>query len=458
MTAPDQRSAPSILILGAGFAGIATARGLERALHPNEARITVVGRDNFTLFTPMLPEVFAGSLETRHIVTPVRAQLRRAQYVLGNVTDIDLDARCVQVQHMITGARQTIKYDQLVLALGSVTSTFGIDGVARHALPLKTLEDAERLRNRMIASLELADVTNDPVERTRLLTYVIVGGGYTGCEAAGEVIDLFGSVTKFYESISPHDVRIVLIEAGSSLLSGLPEAMGRYTQKNLASRGVEIIMGDAVAGIDDNAIRLASGKTISTATIVWSTGVRPTPVLKDLPLIHARNGGIVVNRDMSVPNRPGVWALGDCAWIPTGKLDTWYPMTAQHAIREGPALARNIAAGLRGQPTKEFNFTALGTMASLGARRGVAALPNNAVITGFLAWILWRSYYLGRLPGLDRRVRVALDWFLGLIFPRDIAELRVYTDRSQTSAAADAGLMPGDAADASAMMPAKPVS
>jgi NADH dehydrogenase len=445
---PEPAIVKKILILGAGFAGIATARGLERMLRPGEAEIAVVGRDNFTLFTPMLPEVFAGGIETRHIVTPVRAQLRRTQYLLGDVVELDIDARCAQVQHMITGAKQTLTYDHVVLALGSVTSTFGIEGVSDHALPLKTLEDAERLRNRMIASLELADVTDDPIERKRLLTYVIVGGGYTGCEAAGEVIDLFGSITKFYENIKLSDVRLVLIEAGTSLLAGLPAPMGVYTQKNLASRGAEIIMGDPVTCIDDQAITLKSGTSIPTATVIWSAGVRPTPVLKNLPLQHARNGGIVVNRDMSVPDRPGMWALGDCAWIPTGKPDEWYPMTAQHAIREGPALAANIVATLRGQPTKPFNFTALGTMASLGAHKGVAALPNNAVITGFVAWFLWRSYYLARLPGLDRKVRVALDWFLGLIFPRDIAELRVYTKRAQFSAANDAGLAPpGDADD-----------
>jgi NADH dehydrogenase len=452
LTVSADRRIPSILILGAGFAGIATARGLERTLRPEEAQITVVGRDNFTLFTPMLPEVFAGGIETRHIVTPVRGQLRRAQYVLGDVVELDIDARCAQVQHMITGAKQTLTYDHVVLALGSVTSTFGIDGVAEHALPLKTLEDAERLRNRMIASLELADVTSDPTERARLLTYVIVGGGYTGCEAAGEVIDLFASITKFYENITLAEVRIVMIEAGNALLVGLPEAMGVYTQKNLTSRGVEIIMGDPVTRIDDQALHLKSGLVIPTATVIWSAGVRPTPVLKNLPLKHARNGGIIVERDMSVPDRPGMWALGDCAWIPTAKPDTWYPMTAQHAIREGPALAANIAASLRGQPTKPFNFVALGTMASLGAHRGVAALPNNAVITGFVAWFLWRSYYLARLPGLDRKVRVALDWFLGLIFPRDIAELRVYTTRAQLSSANDAGLAPAASADAAAVI------
>lgn len=429
-----------ILILGAGFAGVSAARALERALAPDEAELTIVGRDNFSLFTPMLPEVSAGGLETRHIVTPVRAELRRARFVLGDVVAIDLDARSVDVQHSITGAKQTLAYDQLVLALGSVTSTFGIPGVAEHALPLKTLEDAERLRNRAIASLELADVTSDPAERARLLTYVIVGGGYTGVEAAGEWIDLFRSITPFYASISPRDVRMVLIEAGPTLLAGLPPAMSRYALKNLTSRGVEVHVGDAVTSVDDRTIQLAGGVAIPTATVLWSAGVRPTPVLRDLPLQHARNGGIIVNRDFSVPERPGVWALGDCAWIPTKTAGEWYPMTAQHAIREGPALAKNIAALQRGRQTKPFDFTALGTMASLGARRGVASVAGGLVITGFPAWFLWRTYYLLRLPGLDRKVRVALDWLLGLIFRRDIAELRLYTTSAGEHASGDAGL------------------
>jgi NADH:ubiquinone reductase (H+-translocating) len=431
-----------ILILGAGFAGVATARELERRLRPDEADITIVGRDNFSLFTPMLPEVSAGGLETRHIVTPVRAQLRRARSVLGDVIAINLDARTVEVRHSIASAKQTLAYDQLVFALGSVTSTFGIPGVAEHALPLKTLEDAERLRNRVIAGLELADVTTDPAERTRLLTFVIVGGGYTGAEGAGEMIDLLQSVSPYYKSIARSEVRVVLIEAGNELLAGLPPTMGRYTKKNLAARGIEVRLGDGVSALDERAITLASGTVIPTATVLWSAGVRPTPVLRDLPLEHARNGGIVVARDFAVPQRNGVWALGDCAWIPTKTAGEWYPMTAQHAIREGPALARNIVATLRARETAPFNFTALGTMASLGARRGVASFPNGFVITGFPAWFLWRTYYLSRLPGFDRQVRVALDWMLGLIFRRDIAELRVYTQRAQEGAASDAGLKP----------------
>ena len=299
-----ERTPSRILILGAGFAGIATARGLERGLRPDEAQITVVGRDNFSLFTPMLPEVSAGGLETRHIVTPVRAQLKRSQFILGDVTAIDLDAKAIDVSQTLTGRTQTLPYDQLVFALGSVTSTFGIPGIGDHALPLKSLEDAERLRNRVIASLEQADVTTDPAARARLLTFVIVGGGYTGVEGAGELVDLFKSITPYYETIKAGDVRIVLIEAGKTLLAGLPAGMGVYTTKNLMSRGIEISLGDGVTKLDDRAIHLASGKTIETATVLWSAGVRPTSVLKDLPVQHARNGGIVVGRDMAVPDRP----------------------------------------------------------------------------------------------------------------------------------------------------------
>ncbi|HTD34938.1 MAG TPA: NAD(P)/FAD-dependent oxidoreductase [Candidatus Elarobacter sp.] len=436
------------MILGGGFAGVATARRLEKKLRRDEAEIALVGRDNFTLFTPMLPEVSSGGLEPRHVATPVRAQLRRTTFVLGEISRIDLAARVVEARHPITGDVAHLEYDQLVLALGSVTSTFGIEGVAEHALPLKTLEDAETLRNRVIAALEQAVVTPDGPARKRLLTFAVVGGGYTGCECAGELVDFFHSIVPFYRPLRLADVRMILIEAGKALLPDLPPKMGAYTTRNLARRKVELIIGDGVTRLDEHGIALQSGTVIPCATVVWSAGVRPSPVLRDLPVPHARNGGILVDEDMSVRETPGVWALGDCAWIPTkpdaqqSERDAWYPATAQHAIREGPSLADNIVATLRGTPTKPFRYTSLGTMASLGARRGVAQLPGGFVLTGFLAWFLWRGYYLARLPGLDRQVRVALDWALGVLFPRDIAELRLYTERGQLQAERDAGFIP----------------
>jgi len=431
-----------ILVLGGGFGGLATVQRLERRLRPGEATITLVSRDNFALFTPMLPEVPSGGIELRHIVTPVRAELKRTTFVLGEVTAIDLDAKTVGVAHTITGAVTHLAYDQLVIALGSVTSTFNIPGVAERALPLKTVEDAEALRNRTITSLELADASTDPAERARMLTLVAVGGGYTGCEAVGELVDFFRNILKFYPTIKPAEVRVILVEAGGKLLPDLPAAMGAYTAKNLSDRGVEIVLGDGVKSVDADCVRLASGREIPTATVLWSAGVRPAPLLKALPVEHARNGGIVAGRDMSISGHPGVWAIGDCAWIPTKKPGEWYPATAQHAIRSGPVLADNIIATLRGLPAKPFDYQSLGTMASLGARRGVCAFPNGMILTGFLAWVLWRSYYLARLPGWDRKVRVGLDWALGLIFPRDIAEMRLYTERVASSAARDAGMNP----------------
>lgn len=433
---------PQIVILGGGFAGVAAARRLEKRLRDGEASITLVSRDNFTLFTPMLPEVSSGSIETRHIVSPVRGQLKRTQYVLGEINHIDLDAQRIDLQHTITGTRMTLPYDHLVLALGSVTSTFNIPGVAERSVPLKTIEDAEILRNRIIATLELADVAVDPVERGRLLSYAVVGGGYTGCEAVGELVDLFKSVTRYYKSISVDEIRISLVEAGKKLLPDLPAGMGEYTTKHLARQGVQLEIGDGVSLVDENGITLQSGRRIETSTVIWSAGVRPAPAVLDLPVDHARNGGIYTERDMRVRGRANVWALGDCAWIPTSKENSWYPPTAQHAIREGPVLADNIIATLRNEATKPFDFVALGTMASLGGKRGVVAFPNGYILTGFLAWFLWRSYYLARLPGLDRRLRVAFDWALDLFFTRDIAEFRVYTERSHQNATAAAGLIP----------------
>jgi NADH dehydrogenase len=428
-----------IVILGGGFAGIATARRLERLLRPGEAGITVVSRENFSLFTPMLPEVSSGNLESRHVVTPVRAQLRHARFILGEVRAVDLAAKTVEVEHILLGSRQTLVYDQLVFCLGAVTSTFGLPGIAERAFPLKSLEDAERLRNHVIAMLELADVTSDVRERQRLLTFVFVGGGFTGVEAAGEMIDFFKSSVRFYRSIDPGEIQIVLVEGGAKLLPELQAGMGEYSAKALERRGVRVLLGQHVAGAFDDGLHLADGTAIATATIVWSAGVKPSPAVASAPIGSGRGGAIPVDPDLSVPGYPGVWALGDCAAIPAPD-GTRYPPTAQHALREGPFLAANIAAVLRGRPTKRFRYRSLGMMASLGGRRGVAGFRGRFLLTGFPAWFVWRTYYLLRLPGLDRQARVAFDWTLGLIFPRDISELRVYTQSAQANALLEAGI------------------
>lgn len=432
-----------IVLLGGGFAAIATAQRLEKLLQPEEAELVLISRENFSLFTPMLPEVSSGALDVRHIVTPIRSQLRRTRFILADVTALDVDSRTVSYTHTLTGLNETIGYDHVVIAVGAATSTFNLPGVAERVFALKTLEDAGILRNRFIWLLELADTTPDEGERRRLLTLVVVGGGFTGVEAAGEMVELFRSVGRFYPNVKRDDVRIVLVEGGKTLLPGLPARMGEYSERDLRHRGVRVITGDGVKSADDDGLELASGQRVETRTIIWSAGVRPRPLAVSGQLPRRKNGTIEAGADMRVSGCENVWAIGDCAAIPNGE-GGFFPPTAQHAIREGPLLAGNIVAVLRGKPTKSFRYSSLGMMASLGAHKAVAQLPGNRVLTGFWAWFLWRSYYLSRLPGLDRKLRVAFDWTLELLFPRDISELRVYTRRAQSSAAIDAGLVPRD--------------
>ena len=427
-----------IVILGGGFAGLAVAQRLERLLHPGEAELTVVSRDNYALFTPMLPEISGGDLEPRHIVSPLRGLLRRTTLVLGEISGIDFDARNVEVQLLLSGEKQRCAFDHLVLATGSVTATFGIPGVAEHSFPFKRLEDAEDVRNHVVETLELADIATDAAERKRLLSYAIVGGGYTGVEVAGELVDFFRSIVRFYRRIRFSEITVALLEGGPRLLPDLLPRMGEYCADFLVRRGVQVRTGALVAAVDSRGLALKDGSRVESATVIWSAGVRPSPLIAALPVEHARNGGILVNADMSAIGREGVWALGDCAWIPDSH-GGFYPATAQHAIREGPLLAENIVCRLRNQPTKPFVWQALGTMASLGGHRGVVGFPNGFVLTGFPAWWLWRTYYLARIPGLYRKVRVALDWLLALIFPRDIAQLRVDTDLARRDALRDAG-------------------
>ncbi|HEY9179754.1 MAG TPA: FAD-dependent oxidoreductase, partial [Candidatus Baltobacteraceae bacterium] len=342
-----------IVILGGGFAAIATAQRLERRLRAGEAELVLISRENFSLFTPMLPEVSSGALDVRHIVTPIRSQLRSTRFILADVTALDVRARTVSYMHTLTGVSETISYDHVVVAIGSATSTFNLPGVAERVFALKTLEDAGILRNRFVWLLELADTTPDDAERRRILTLVVVGGGFTGVEATGEMVELFRSVLRFYPSVKPDDVQIVLVEGGKTLLPGLPARMGAYSERDLKRRGVRVVTGDGVKSADDDGLELASGTRIETRTIIWSAGVRPRPLAVSGELPRAKNGTLAAGQDMRVSGCEGVWAVGDCAAIPNGN-GGFYPPTAQHAIREGPVLADNIVAVLRGRPTRPF--------------------------------------------------------------------------------------------------------
>jgi NADH dehydrogenase len=427
-----------IVIVGGGFAGVAVARALERPAKSEGLDVTLVSRRNFMLFTPMLPEAAAGSIEARHIMQPLRVALgaggqtrHASRFELGEVIGADVERRTISVRHPLTHDVRLLRYDELVLALGATDSTMGIPGVEKFAIPLKTIADAELVRNRVVGALEVAAKTKDLVERDRLLRFVIVGGNFTGVELAGEVQAFVRSIERYYSSIEPGTVDLVLVEASDKLLGHLPAKFGKYAASTLRKRGTRLMLGRDVGAVDSRGIEFKDGKRIASATVMWAAGEEPSPLAKQLGVKTNDHGAIETGGDFAVSATPHVWALGDCAAVPRPSGGTYAPL-AQNAIREGKLLASNIRARLRGRPTKIFRYRELGQMASLGARNAVVELPGGRMLTGTLAWIAWRTYYLGRLPGLSRKTRVALDWTLAMAFPPETARLPL-VDKGETS-------------------------
>lgn len=419
------------VIVGGGFAGVSTAAALERASKKDNLDLTLVSRQNFMLFTPMLPEVAAGSIETRHIVQPLRAALASSSFELGDAIGIDLERRTVTVRHPLTHQSKQIAYDELVLALGSTPSTMGIAGVEKFTLPFKSIGDAQLVRNRVVGALEAAAETHDLLERDRLLRFVVVGGNFTGVELAGELRAFLRSILRYYPRIAPATVELVLLETSDKLLGHLPAKFGRYAAATLRKRGTRLLLGESVAAVDAHGVELKSGERIASATVMWAAGEEPSPLAKHLGLKTDEHGAIRTGGDFAVEGVAHVWALGDCAAVPRPQGGTYAPL-AQNAIREGRLLASNIRARLRGKPTRNFRYRELGQMASLGDRKAVAQLPGGRMVTGTPAWLLWRTYYLGRLPGWNRKTRVALDWTLALAFPPGTARLPM-VEKGETS-------------------------
>lgn len=410
-----------ILILGGGFGGLYTALELEKTIaRDSDVEVTMVNRDNFFLFTPMLHEVAAGDLDLANIVNPFRKMLQRVNFFNGDVESIDLKAKKVTVFHGHEHHHHDLEYDHLVLGLGSVTNFFRLPGLEERALTMKSLGDAIFLRNRMIANLEAADFECFPDQRQSLLTFVVAGGGFAGVETIASMNDFLRSAIKFYPHLSEEMLRVVLIHPGSVILPELGEKLGRYAQTKLAQRKVEIRVNTKVDGVFERGVKLSDGTMIESGTVVWTAGTSPHPILQTLPC-ESEKGRIIVNEYMEVPGWPGVWALGDCAVVPDPKTGKAYPPTAQHALRQGKVLGQNIIAAIRGGKKKPFVFSILGLLASIGRRTGVANILGIN-FSGFIAWWLWRTIYLSKLPGFEKKVRVALDWTLDLLFAKDLVQ------------------------------------
>jgi len=412
-----------ILILGGGFAGAYAAHYLEKRLgSKSEVEVALISNENFMLFTPMLHEVACADVSVTDIVQPLRKFVKHSRVAVVEVEAIDLEKKQVRLKRSDLGRSIDVTYEHLVLALGSVTNFFHTPGLEEHALTMKTLGDAIVVRNRVIDALELGDNQLIEEERKKTLTMVIAGGGFAGVETAGAINDLLRESKPFYRNLTEEMFRVVLVHPGEVILPELSESLGRYAQKKLGDRGVEIRLKTRVKSFDGEEVVLNDGTKIPTRMLVWTAGTTPTPLLSMLQCKLDR-GRVVANEYMQVPGWPGVWALGDCAVVPDvllpGKI---CPPTAQHAIRQAAVLAKNIAGALRGKPPQPFKFKMLGMMAAIGRRAGVVEILGMK-FSGVLAWWMWRFIYLAKLPGFQKKVRVALAWFLDFVFSKDIVQL-----------------------------------
>ena len=408
-----------ILILGGGFAGVHTARELERQFHRSDVDITLVSRDNFFLYTPMLHEIASCELDITHIVSPLRTLLRRTTVFIGDVVGLDLVSRRAQVRHGIDTHVHDLTYDHLVIALGSTTNFYGLPGLQANALTMKTLGDAIHLRNRVIAALEEADTECASADDGQL-TFVVAGGGFAGVETLAAINDFVRDASAFYPRIDRTRLRMVLVHSGAHILPELGERLGVYARAKLQARGLEIITNARVAAVSEDAVTLSDGQRIRSRVVVWTAGTSPHALLGTLPCPLDR-GRIVVDAYLRAGSFDHVWALGDCAVVPDLRTGGSHPPTAQHALREARTVARNIAATVRGRPLRPFEFRTIGQLAAIGRRTGVARV-FGVNFSGFFAWWLWRTVYLAKLPRLEKKVRVAIDWTLDLIFPRDFVQ------------------------------------
>jgi NADH dehydrogenase len=368
----------------------------------------------------MLHEVAASDLDLTHIVTPIRKLLRRVRFFDGEVEAVDLERKTVTVSHGADHHHHELEYDHLVIALGSITNFFNLPGLAERALTMKSLGDAIQLRNLLIERLEEADFECAIGLRERLLTFVVAGGGFAGVETVAAMNDFLREAISFYPHLSEELIRVILVHPGDVILPELGPKLGSYAQKKLAERNVEIRTNTRVTGVSEAGVALSDGTTVATQTLVWTAGTSPNPLLATLPCRKDR-GRLPVNKYLELEGWPGVWALGDSASIPDPRTGQPYPPTAQHALREGKVVAKNILATIHGKSKRPFAFTTLGLLAAIGRRTGVANILGYN-FSGFLAWWLWRSIYLFKLPGFEKKVRVALDWTLDLLFSKDLVQ------------------------------------
>ena len=422
-TAATKIDPPRVVVLGGGYGGVYAALKLQKAAKRGDIELSLISRDNYFLTQPMLAEVVSGSIEPPHIVNPIRRLLPQASFHQAEIESIETDTRNVVINY---GGDNThfnrIPYDHLVIAVGSGTDLSNLTGMAEHAFPFKTLGDAFYLRNHLISILEQAEVEAEPELKSELLTFLVVGAGYTGVEVAAEINSFMREAAKSYPHIEENDIKVILLHRGARILPVLDKNLAAFSHDVLERDGLEIRLGTSIKGATAQSAILDDGAVIQTRTLVAAIGSAPNRLLDKTPVGRDQRGRVVVNETLAVPGHPGLWAVGDCAAVPDLHGGGTCPPTAQYALRQARHLARNILAEIRGNPLRPFSHKNLGVFVPLG-RRSAAADLRGLKLSGFLAWWLYRTYYLLQLPRLERKLRVVTDWTLELAFRRDIVQM-----------------------------------
>ena len=431
------RNKKKIIILGGGFAGVECARQLESEFGDDpEIELVMISEDNFLLFTPMLPQVASGMIETRHIVLPIRTICQKTKFYEGRVKNIDPYGKLVTLWG--TGDKRSISihYDFLVVALGSETNFFGMADVEKNAYTMKTLNDAVMLRNRVIDMLEQAENETNPILRKSFLNFVVVGGGFAGIETAGELIDLLLDARKYYRTIHKEDLKVIVLEAMGEILPGFNKKLADFAKDKLIERGIDIRLKKAVTSFNGNEVTTKSldetpkdsidqskTESIITKTLIWTAGVTPVNTIKR-SMFKTEKGKLIVNDFLEVSEFPGVFAIGDCALFVDPKTNRPFPPTAQIAEAQAKMAAKNLISLIKNSEKEKFVYHSKGQMAIIGKRSGIATFLGMN-ISGFLAWLIWRNVYLSKIPTFDKKTRVFLDWVIDLFFDRDISRLKL---------------------------------
>jgi NADH dehydrogenase len=422
---PREREAgkPRVVVVGGGFAGVYTASALE-TLSRGELDVVLVSKENHFVFQPLLPEVISGTIGLLDVVSPIRRLLPKTEVHIRDVEAIDFEKQTITTSAGFQPHPHVVPYDHLVLALGTVTDFRGLRGLPEHALPFKTLGDALQLRNHLIRTLEEAAIErHDAPLRKRLLTFVVAGGGFSGVEVCAELNDFVREVARSYRGIDPGEIRVVLVHSQDRILPEMNEKLARFAERILQKRGVELRLRARLAAATGDAAILDDGGVIDTKTLVSTVPASPHPLIATLPLPKNKGGRIEVEATLAVRGRANVWALGDCAVVPAPG-GGFAPPTAQHATRQAHLAAENILAALHGRAQKSFDFVGLGKMGSLGHQCAVAEI-QGVPVSGFVAWFLWRTIYLMKIPGWGRRIKVAASWTLDLFLPPELVQLKL---------------------------------